>query len=59
MPFAPNYNNFIVMSYLNKSPSFINASIIIIVKVLAFIPLVMCSKDIRIDDQTQSSIMYA
>jgi hypothetical protein len=32
MPFAPNYNNFMVMSYLNKSPSFINASIIIIVK---------------------------
>jgi hypothetical protein len=58
MPFTPNDNNFTTMSDLDKPSSFINASIITFVYFFAFLPLVMHSRNIIINDQTQSLIMY-
>jgi hypothetical protein len=52
MPFVPNDDNFMTMSDLDKPPSFINASIITFVKFLAFPPLVMHFRDIKINDKT-------
>jgi hypothetical protein len=50
-PFGPNDNNFKAMSNLDTPPSFYNASIMSLVKLLAFLPSMTCSREIKIDNK--------
>lgn len=51
MSLAPNDNNFKVISYLNRPPSMAITSLITLVKLLTFPPLVMHLNEIKIDKQ--------
>jgi hypothetical protein len=56
-PFGPNDNNFKAMSDLDTPPSLYNTSIMTLVKLLAFVPSMTCSKKFKIDDEVHSSTM--
>ncbi len=51
MSLAPNDNNFKVISYLNRPPSMAITSLITLIKLLTFPPLVTHSNEIKIDKQ--------
>lgn len=51
MSLAPNDNNFEAISYLNRPPSRAITSLITLVKLLTFSPLVTHSNEIKIDKQ--------